>query len=221
MAEATISHCDGAHALVGKGERAGRRRRRRRLVPGDDVAVLVGAPVVPVVPVVVPVVEPVVPVVVPPEAVPPVPVPVTAVSCFAPAVPVLHWLVPCLSQAAGCGAIEGQLVLRRRVAGLERRIVAPAGVDALVAGARNALDLVGAGEHEVHRQRRVAEGVGLLLALTQHVTHERAQGVALVGAEDPGDLGGHDRVGVAGQRVGPLVRAVVHAVEDLGEVRSR
>ncbi len=94
-------------------------------------------------------------------------------------------------------------------------------IDRRGVGPRNPLDLVEAGEHQVHRQRRVAQRRRLLLAFAKHIVRERAKRLALRGVEDARHLCRDDHVRVARERVGARVGVVVHPVENLGEVVGR
>ena len=119
--------------------------------------------------------------------------------------------------APGRSRLGARVRCGRGVEDVERRVVA--GLDrGRRHRARDPLDLVEAGQHQVLRQRRVAEDVGLLLALAEEVVDERRERLALVGVERRVRRRRNDHVAVARHRVGPWVRVGVHRLEVLGEV---
>jgi len=81
------------------------------------------------------------------------------------------------------------------------------------------VDLIDPGLHQVDRQWRVAQRVGLLLALAQEVVGELGERAAFFGGEVRGGVLRDDHVAVAGQRIGPRVEVDVDLAEVRGEVR--
>src|SRR5690606_19777533 len=125
---------------------------------------------------------------------------------------------PLLVALGRVGRLLGEAVA---AGGRECRVVAPAGAVVVGLRAGDAADLVEPGLDQVDRQRGVAQVGGELLALAEEVVGELAERVALVGGEVAPGVGGHDEVGVAGQRVAAPVGVGVDVLQLLGEVHRR